>query len=110
MTPLVDIIVESACGVAFYGKTGPVLHEAVSARGSGLPSTRCETMDEALSWCWMHSRPGDAILLSPACSSHDQFRNFRQRGEAFKRMVAALAEERKTILPRFKQTERRALY
>ena len=45
------------------------------------------TLDEALDWCWRNSEPGDAIILSPGCSSHDQFRNFRERGERFAELV-----------------------
>ena len=48
-------------------------------------------MAEALRWCWDHSQPEDRIVLSPACSSHDQFCNFRQRGEEFAALVSALA-------------------
>lgn len=39
------------------------------------------------------ARPGDVILLSPACSSYDQFHDFEERGRAFKDLVETLAQE-----------------
>ena len=56
-----------------------------------FPAVAVETMDEALAWCWPRSRPAEAIVLSPACASTDQFRNFRQRGEHFVEFVRRLA-------------------
>ena len=44
-----------------------------------LPLDRSSNAGRGLDWCWRNSQPGDAIVLSPGCSSHDQFRNFRER-------------------------------
>lgn len=46
-----------------------------------------ETMEEALQEAIAHSETGDVILLSPACSSYDQFPNYEIRGKLFKEMV-----------------------
>ena len=55
--------------------------------------TSCQTMENALKKAFDCARPGDVILLSPACSSFDQFKNFEVRGEIFKDLVAQLGGE-----------------
>jgi UDP-N-acetylmuramoylalanine--D-glutamate ligase len=75
-------------GAAFFGASREELRRCLAAKQPQLPCTAVETMEEALRWCWQRSRPGEAILLSPACASTDQFRNFRQRGERFGDLIA----------------------
>ena len=81
--PLVKAIARRTCGVALFGSVAEMLHGRIAAENPSLPCAALRTMDESLGWCWERSRPGDLLLLSPACSSHDQFRNFRERGERF---------------------------
>lgn len=50
----------------------------------------CGTMDQALSQAWAASQSGDEILLSPGCTSYDQFNNFEERGEYFRNKVRLL--------------------
>jgi len=84
-------VAEHAAGAAFFGSVREVLKGWVTARNPQFPCTTVETMAEALDWCWEHSRPGDSIVLSPACASTDQFRHFRDRGEQFVRLVRSVA-------------------
>ena len=48
----------------------------------------CEAIREAIA----HAAPGDVVLLSPACASFDQFRDYEARGDAFRQIVAALTD------------------
>jgi UDP-N-acetylmuramoylalanine--D-glutamate ligase len=50
----------------------------------------CETLDKAVHVAASAARPGEVVLLAPACSSFDQFENYEQRGQAFKRLVKDL--------------------
>ena len=56
-----------------------------------LPVHSCETLDRAVARARTLARPGDVVLLSPACASYDQFRNFEHRGDSFRALVEALS-------------------
>jgi UDP-N-acetylmuramoylalanine--D-glutamate ligase len=46
-----------------------------------------ETLERAVAHAAELARPGEVVLLSPACASFDQFENFEDRGEAFRRLA-----------------------
>jgi UDP-N-acetylmuramoylalanine--D-glutamate ligase len=48
------------------------------------------TLDQAIEQARRKARPGDTVLLAPACASFDQFQNYGHRGRAFKELVGAL--------------------
>ena len=54
-----------------------------------MPVTNCETLENALIQAAKDSQAGDTVLLSPACASFDQFRDFEQRGDRFRDLVGA---------------------
>ncbi len=89
--PLAAEIVDRARGAAFFGSARQELLAHVAARAPSFPCAAVETLEEALSWSWLRSGPGEAIVLSPACASTDQFLNFRQRGERFVELVRQIA-------------------
>ncbi len=73
------------------GKAAPGIAKALG----GLPGVALEvagTLEKALEDAARHATPGDAVLLSPACASFDQFRDFEHRGEVFEALVKALQE------------------
>jgi UDP-N-acetylmuramoylalanine--D-glutamate ligase len=47
----------------------------------------CQTLENAVSAAASAARPGEVVLLAPACSSYDQFENYEQRGRTFKDLV-----------------------
>ena len=55
-----------------------------------MPVQNCETLENAVKRAAEDSQPGDTVLLSPACASFDQFRDFEQRGDRFRDLVGAL--------------------
>ncbi|MFQ5745984.1 MAG: UDP-N-acetylmuramoyl-L-alanine--D-glutamate ligase [Gemmatimonadota bacterium] len=63
-----------------------------SALAPTVPVHRAGAMDAAVVRAAELARPGDVVLLSPACSSYDMFRSYAERGEAFERAFAALPD------------------
>jgi UDP-N-acetylmuramoylalanine--D-glutamate ligase len=55
-----------------------------------MPVANCGTLENALNHAAKDSQAGDTVLLSPACASFDQFRDFEQRGDRFRDLVGAL--------------------
>ena len=52
-----------------------------------VPIVPCETLERAVAAARKAARLGDVVLLSPACSSFDQFENYEHRGRVFKDLV-----------------------
>jgi UDP-N-acetylmuramoylalanine--D-glutamate ligase len=58
---------------------------------TGTEYVRCGDLATAVAAAAATARPGEIVLLSPACASYDQFRDFEQRGEEFGRLVQNLS-------------------
>jgi UDP-N-acetylmuramoylalanine--D-glutamate ligase len=85
--PLVEAAVGKVAGVLTVGQDAPLLDAEFSPL---LPVHACETLERAVARARTLAKSGDVVLLSPACASYDQFRNFEHRGDTFRSLVGAL--------------------
>jgi UDP-N-acetylmuramoylalanine--D-glutamate ligase len=70
-----------------------LIGEAAGELGRLIPAAHDDgTLDHAVGHAAAEARPGDVVLLSPACASYDQFDDFEQRGEEFRRLSRIQAE------------------
>ncbi len=74
--------------VVLIGRDAPAIEQALD---KVCPIQRSTTMPEAVRAAAKVARPGDTVLLSPACASLDMFRNYAHRGEVFSSAVRELA-------------------
>ncbi|MCC6131483.1 MAG: UDP-N-acetylmuramoyl-L-alanine--D-glutamate ligase [Acidobacteria bacterium] len=88
-TRLRGVVGKKARAVYLIGKAAEAIGEALSGVIETIPSG---TLDRAVAEAARRARPGDTVLLSPACASFDQFRNFEHRGDVFEALVRALPE------------------
>ena len=58
--------------------------------GDALPVDRAGTLEQAVAHAAEAVQPGDVVLLSPACASFDQFKDYEERGDRFRALVKAL--------------------
>ncbi len=86
--------------VVLFGESGPkleaALQEAAACLGasSGPALVRVGPLEEAVEAARALARPGDVVLLSPACTSYDAYENFEERGRHFRALVLEGARER----------------
>jgi len=64
--------------------------ELAPVLSSGVGLKRCADLEQAVRAAAAAARPGEVVLLSPACASFDAFANFEARGEHFRKIVGAL--------------------
>jgi len=79
------------------GDAGPMFADLLAPH---MPVVRSEMMAEAIRQAIAAARPGDVVLLSPACASFDQFRDYEARGDTFRQIVEALTAEATAEEPR----------
>jgi len=89
-TPLAAPVQRAVRVVLLIGRDAPRLRAALGATGVELVD--CASLEQAVDQAGARSRPGDQVLLSPACASLDMFRNYVHRSQVFADAVHELAQ------------------
>lgn len=89
--PLVEALRERGRALVVLGEAADRI---AGAARDVLPVEHAVSMSDAVSRALRLARPGDAVLLSPACSSFDMFKSYAERGDRFTEAVRALAQPR----------------
>jgi UDP-N-acetylmuramoylalanine--D-glutamate ligase len=95
-TPLAAPVAQHARAVALIGRDAGAIEAVLAA--SDVPLQLHDTLEAATRWCFQQARPGDAVLLSPACASLDMFRNYAHRAQVFADTVRELAADREEVV------------
>ena len=88
-------IAEHVKTLILIGATSQVIYEALKKTGkeSGVETIFVSSYEEAVNTARDKANSGDVVLLSPASTSFDMFRNFEERGNLFKKLVNELEED-----------------
>ena len=87
LKPLAALAAQRCAGIYTIGVTGEVIATAAEAASAGAAVVRCEVLERAVKEAVQRAKPGEVVLLSPACASWDQFDNYEQRGARFIELV-----------------------
>ena len=91
LEPMMALVKEKCDGLILLGAAKERFYEAAKAAGVGniLLAT---SFEDAVDKAYAMAEPPQVVLLSPACSSYDMFKNYPERGRYFKELVNALPE------------------
>ncbi len=90
-SPLADPVARHARAVVLIGRDGPQIGAAL--QGTGVAMESAASLPEAVQAATRLARPGDAVLMSPACASFDMFKDYEHRARVFCDAVRTLAHD-----------------
>jgi len=90
-SPLAALVRERVRAIYTIGAAAP----KIEAELRGVVTIQsCETLANAVDAAAAAAKPGEVVVLAPACSSFDQFENYEQRGQVFKQLVSDLRDRK----------------
>jgi UDP-N-acetylmuramoylalanine--D-glutamate ligase len=94
LSVLIEPLRTRAVAVVAIGEAQPLIQKALEG---AVPVHLAANLSSAVRQAFTLAPPGGTVLLAPACSSFDLFRDYAERGEIFRREVKKLAEESRTL-------------
>lgn len=92
--PMLEALGGVCKGIVLIGKAAPLIRKAAARHGVAYPVEDAADMHDAVRRATALAKGGDAVVLSPACSSYDMFQNFEHRGRVFREAVSAVGAKR----------------
>jgi UDP-N-acetylmuramoylalanine--D-glutamate ligase len=92
--PMFEALADGARGLVLIGEAAPLIRAAAAEAGASYPVVDAADMHDAVRKARELAQAGDAVVLSPACSSYDMFKNFGERGMVFRAAVEQLGARR----------------
>jgi UDP-N-acetylmuramoylalanine--D-glutamate ligase len=91
-SPLREPVLRFVKGLILIGKDAAVIRTALADCfvGNNVDCVQSDSLSAAAQFAFQHAQLGDIVLLSPACASFDQFRDYKHRAEVFASAVAEL--------------------
>jgi UDP-N-acetylmuramoylalanine--D-glutamate ligase len=85
--PLSEPLARKGKAALLIGSAAPLIEKELAPF---IPIDNCGTLETAIHSAVNQARPGDIVLLAPACASYDQFKSYEHRGDVFRQLVEAL--------------------
>jgi UDP-N-acetylmuramoylalanine--D-glutamate ligase len=86
-TRLAPLLKDKCRRLIAYGEAGSIVERDL---GGAVPLERGSTFEDVVARARRAAERGDVVLLSPACSSYDMFKNYEERGATFRKLVEAM--------------------
>ncbi len=94
MREMCRVLAARSKAILTIGKSGPMLATLARESSAKAKVIECVTLERAVNEANSLATDGDVVLLSTACASYDQFKNFEDRGEQFRTLATTTSEQR----------------
>lgn len=84
---LIDVLNKKVKNLILIGESSEKIYKLIAEHDFNYKVFRCRTLREAVNRGFDVAKPGEALLLSPACASMDMFKDYRERGNKFRSLV-----------------------